>query len=118
VLRDAAKLQEEDARYANRKGYSKHHPALPLFTERDARAALRQFRAVDHDHWFDVAGYSVCRNAGHIWVRVCGGGGARAGVKTTIVKGDVSGTARRCTRTRPASGVRHAGSESTHKIDS
>jgi metallo-beta-lactamase family protein len=59
LLRDAAKLQEE--------GFSKHHPALPLFTERDARAALKQFRAVDHDRWFDVAGYSVClRNAGHI----------------------------------------------------
>ena len=30
LLPDAARLQEEDARYANRKGFSKHHPALPL----------------------------------------------------------------------------------------
>jgi metallo-beta-lactamase family protein len=46
LLRDAAKLQEEDAAYANRKGYSKHKPALPLYTERDAEAALRRFDTV------------------------------------------------------------------------
>jgi len=67
LLRDAAKLQEEDAEYANRKGFSKHHPALPLFTERDARAALRLFRTVDYDRWFEPAGLSVrLLNAGHI----------------------------------------------------
>ena len=32
LLPDAAKLQEEEARYANRRGYSKHHPAEPLYT--------------------------------------------------------------------------------------
>ncbi len=32
MLPDAAHLQEEEARYANRKGYSKHSPALPLYT--------------------------------------------------------------------------------------
>jgi len=56
LLLDAARLQEEDADYANRKGFSKHHPALPLFTETDARAALRQMRAVEHEHWFEPAG--------------------------------------------------------------
>ena len=40
VLPDAARLQEEDARRANRGRYSKHTPALPLFTENDAIAAL------------------------------------------------------------------------------
>lgn len=41
LLPDSARLQEEDARLANRKGFSKHHPALPLYDEKDARAALR-----------------------------------------------------------------------------
>src|SRR5690606_25503598 len=36
VLADAAHIQEEDAERANRKGYTKHHPALPLFTSEDA----------------------------------------------------------------------------------
>jgi len=35
-LRDAAYLQEEDARFANKRGFSKHKPALPLFTSEDA----------------------------------------------------------------------------------
>ena len=47
LLPDAARLQEEDARYANRKGTSKHHPALPLYTEDDARQALAQMAPVD-----------------------------------------------------------------------
>jgi metallo-beta-lactamase family protein len=46
VLPDAARLQEEDAREANRQGYSKHAPALPLFTETDAFRALTQLQPV------------------------------------------------------------------------
>jgi metallo-beta-lactamase family protein len=46
VLPDAARLQEEDAREANRQGYSKHAPALPLFTESDAFRALTQLQPV------------------------------------------------------------------------
>ena len=46
VLPDAARLQEEDAREANRHGYSKHAPALPLFTESDAFRALSQLQPV------------------------------------------------------------------------
>jgi len=45
MLPDAARLQEEEARYANRKGYSRHKPALPLFTEEDARLALKLVRS-------------------------------------------------------------------------
>lgn len=47
LLPDAAHLQEEDARYANKKGFSRHHPALPLFDHKDADDALRLFEAVD-----------------------------------------------------------------------
>ncbi len=44
MLPDAAHLQEEEARYANRKGYSKHTPALPLYTVEDAEHALTLLR--------------------------------------------------------------------------
>lgn len=46
LLPDSGYLQEEDAAYANRKGFSKHHPALPLYTQADAEASLQRFRTV------------------------------------------------------------------------
>lgn len=49
LLPDSARLQEEDAAYANRKSFSKHKPALPLYTEADARAALKQVRGVTYN---------------------------------------------------------------------
>lgn len=52
LLLDAARNQEEDAAYANRKGFSKHHPALPLFDQRDARHALKHFKHVSRERWF------------------------------------------------------------------
>ena len=67
LLADAARLQEEDAEYANRKGYSKHHPALPLYTEEDAKTAVRQMSVVEHGTWFEPAGQPMrFLNAGHI----------------------------------------------------
>jgi len=49
LLPDAGHIQEEDARYANRKQFSRHHPALPLYTEEDARAMLPQLVPVAWD---------------------------------------------------------------------
>lgn len=46
LLPDSGHLQERDAEFANRHGFSKHRPALPLYTEADAEAALKQFRPV------------------------------------------------------------------------
>ncbi len=46
LLPDCGHLQEEDARYAAKKSFSKHNPPLPLFTEQDARASLRLLRPV------------------------------------------------------------------------
>src|SRR6266849_2170143 len=40
LLPDAARLQEEEADYRNRHGLTKHTPALPLYTERDANRTL------------------------------------------------------------------------------
>jgi metallo-beta-lactamase family protein len=55
VLPDAGRIQEEDARQANRHGYSKHHPALPLYTEADAQAALRRLRSREYRKPVEVA---------------------------------------------------------------
>lgn len=49
LLLDAGRIQEEDARRANRYGYSKHHPALPLYTESDAKESLKYFHCIDFD---------------------------------------------------------------------
>ena len=54
LLLDSAHIQEQDARYANRKGFSKHRPALPLYTEADARQALALFRPIRYEEWIEV----------------------------------------------------------------
>ncbi len=68
VLPDSGHLQEEEAAYANRKGYSKHHPALPLYTEEDARWSLRQFAAQPFGEETEIAPgvHLTLRPAGHI----------------------------------------------------
>jgi metallo-beta-lactamase family protein len=49
LLPDSAHLQEEEAEYANRRGFSKHHPALPLYTKADAYHALELLTPVPFD---------------------------------------------------------------------
>jgi metallo-beta-lactamase family protein len=68
VLPDSGHLQEEDAAYANRAGFSKHHPARPLYTEDDAWAATERFAAVDLDTEVEIAPgvHATWRTAGHI----------------------------------------------------
>ena len=68
VLPDAAKLQEEDAEQANRHGYSKHAPALPLYTSDDAARALSMLQPAGYERALPVAqGVEVeFINAGHL----------------------------------------------------
>jgi len=68
LLPDSGFLQEEEARYANRKGYSKHHPALPLYTQDDAAIALHYFETVDLNQQFKIHEdfYASFHYAGHI----------------------------------------------------
>lgn len=68
VLPDSARLQEEEARYANRAGYSKHRPALPLYDEDDAWRALDLLRPASFDQAITVAPGidATFRVAGHI----------------------------------------------------
>ncbi|MEI8363070.1 MAG: MBL fold metallo-hydrolase [Betaproteobacteria bacterium] len=49
LLPDSAHLQEEDAKYANKRGFSKHNPALPLYTQEDAMNALALLTAVHYE---------------------------------------------------------------------
>ena len=81
VLPDAGRIQEEDARQANKHGYSKHDPALPLFTESDALRALTQLQPLGYERPIEVVpGVSIeFHPAGHllgsafIIVRLTGG---------------------------------------------
>jgi metallo-beta-lactamase family protein len=68
LLVDSAKLHEEDAEYANRKGYSKHRPALPLYTVAAAERALELFETVELGADLDLGDGLRARfhNAGHI----------------------------------------------------
>jgi len=68
LLPDSGHIQEEDAAYANRHGFSKHAPALPLYTRKDAQASLKLIKTVDFGHSFEPL--PDCRatffHAGHI----------------------------------------------------
>jgi metallo-beta-lactamase family protein len=68
LLPDSGHIQEEDAGHANRHRYSKHAPALPLYTQQDAEQSLRYFSPVEFDHDLDIGGGLTMRllPAGHI----------------------------------------------------
>ena len=68
LLPDSGHLQEQDAAFANRHGFSKHKPALPLYTQEDAIAALQNLTPVPFDSACSVPGGASLRlrHAGHI----------------------------------------------------
>jgi len=68
LLPDSGYLQEEEAKYANRKGFSKHKPALPLYTRSDAEHALRSIKVLDFDRVMHVGNALTFRLSfsGHI----------------------------------------------------
>jgi len=68
ILLDSALNQERDAEYANRKGFSKHKPAIPLYTDQDVEQTMRLFQTVTRDRWFSPAGpFHMCfHDAGHL----------------------------------------------------
>jgi metallo-beta-lactamase family protein len=68
LLMDAAHLQEEDAEFLNRKGLSRHKPALPLFDAEDAKATLAKFTVRPYGAWTDLPERIGFRflNAGHL----------------------------------------------------
>ncbi|HET7402438.1 MAG TPA: MBL fold metallo-hydrolase [Usitatibacter sp.] len=68
MLPDSAHLQEEQAEHANRYGYARHAPALPLYTRADVDRALALFAPVDYESDFTI-GHGLTATlfpAGHI----------------------------------------------------
>ena len=68
LLPDSGHLQEEDAAFANRRGFSKHTPALPLYTYADAVASLQRFHTVEESKPVELSEHFSFRYfcAGHI----------------------------------------------------
>ena len=93
LLLDSAKIQEEDARYANKKKFSRHKPALPLYNSDEAHAALARMRPVRYDTWLDLDERMRARfvNAGHILgsAHIEIEARSSAGRRTVVFSGDV-----------------------------
>ncbi len=93
LLTDSAKLQEEEAAFANKKGYSKHHPAEPLYRVKDAEQVFPGVVSHLMDHEFRLNDQITVRffHAGHILgaasveVKVQSSQGA----KTLVLSGDL-----------------------------
>jgi metallo-beta-lactamase family protein len=68
MLPDSGRLAEDDAREANRYGYTKHAPAMPLFTEADAFQALTHLQPVGYDRPIPINGAITLSfaDAGHL----------------------------------------------------
>ncbi len=86
VLPDAAHLQEEDARFANKRGFSKHHPALPLYTGADAAEALSLLRPspfgkkLPIGHGFEIEFINAGHLLGSSYVNVTRADGSSTGI--------------------------------------
>lgn len=93
MLPDAGRLAEEDAKDANRAGYTKHAPALPLFTEEDALRALMHLQPVGYERPVPAGGGIEIEfhDAGHLlgssFVRMSLNGGATG--RTLVFGGDL-----------------------------
>jgi metallo-beta-lactamase family protein len=68
LLPDSAHLQEEDAQYIAKKGYSQHKPPLPLYTVAESETALKQFKEIPRADPFTISPQFSVRphDAGHI----------------------------------------------------
>jgi metallo-beta-lactamase family protein len=68
MLLDSAKLQEEEALYAKRKGYSKHENPMALYTEQDAKAVMPLLKSFGYDQSIKIHKHVeiIYRDAGHL----------------------------------------------------
>lgn len=89
ILRDSAFLQEREAEFANRKGFSKHAPALPLYVAGDAERAIDAFTDVPLHQRMPLPGGAglTLRRAGHM----LGAASAQIdiGGRTVVFSGDL-----------------------------
>jgi len=94
ILEDSAEIQEEQARYARKKGYSRHRDPQPLYTTGDAKKAIRQLETLEFEREHELAPGVRLRlyRAGHLLgaaslaVTAKGGDGER---RTWLFSGDV-----------------------------
>jgi metallo-beta-lactamase family protein len=102
VLRDSARLLAEEAEHANSYGWSKHHPALPLYTEDDVDRVVRLITPVDPGQVAVIAPHITLtlHHAGHIlgsaWARLELADGRRS--CTLATSGDLGRAAHRLLR--------------------
>ena len=99
MLMDSAHIQEEDAAWAKKRGYSKHKSPEPLYTSMDAMQALKLVAPQGYEKWVKLSSEVRFRfvNSGHILgagfveIRIAGGdsGGVNEGEKTVIFSGDL-----------------------------
>lgn len=89
LLPDCGRLQEEEAQYANRKGFSKHHPARPLYTEEDATRCLRLLSPVAFHESIRLSANTTAffSPAGHILGAACVQ--LQSGGKSIVFSGDL-----------------------------
>lgn len=91
LLPDSGHLQEEQARFANKKGFSRHKPALPLYTRKEAVASLRRIKTLGYGRELEVTKGVTVRfhPSGHIlgaaFVELCFAG------KRLVISGDLGG---------------------------
>lgn len=89
ILKDSAKIQEEEAERANREGYSKHKPALPFYDLKDAEQTLKLFHPVQEGEWLNIENLFkvIFQYNGHIlgstFIQV------EAAGKTLVFSGDI-----------------------------
>ena len=55
ILKDSAKIYEEDAAKANEEKYTKHNPALPFYTLFEAEKTIKQFQMELPDKWITLS---------------------------------------------------------------
>lgn len=55
ILLDSAKIHEEEAERANAEGYSKHQPALPFYTIKEAEKTIEKFQYQNKDEWISLS---------------------------------------------------------------
>lgn len=73
LLPDSGYLQEEEAKFANKYGYTKYHPAMPLYTKADAEKTLPLFRPIEFHKPYKIEeeSYISLIPAGHILGASC-----------------------------------------------
>ena len=55
ILKDSAKIHEEEAEKANKEKYSKHQPALPFYSVREAEDIIKKFEVALEGIWIELS---------------------------------------------------------------